>query len=111
MQLLIADKYDNDHNLFSELSSRAEIFVIWRNDFNELNIYQRCTGVISYASTKVTINATVYISFAYGTFGIQYIVINFTARSLRDKNIIILQFYLRFLSLAKMMTENNLNVS
>lgn len=53
----------------------------------------RIADVISFALTKVTINATVYISFAYGThFDIQYILISFTARLLQDKNII-LWFY------------------
>lgn len=50
----------------------------------------RIADVISFALTKVTINATVYISFAYGThFDIQYILISFTARLLQDKNIIL----------------------
>lgn len=49
----------------------------------------RIADVMSFALTKVTINATVYISFAYGThFDIQYILISFTARLLQDKNII-----------------------
>jgi len=62
------------------------------SSFEEMNlmnwIYSINCSVISFVLTKVTINATVYISFAYGIFGIQCILINFTARSMLDKNII-----------------------